>query len=261
MAAWATWTRLRRRGASRRWWPLHAGRCRRHAEQRDRIAAIMKAAANDLQASRKQHMQARRQSMQLLTAPTIDRAQLEKLRVEQMQLGDATSRRMLQAMMDSAEVLTPSSAPSWPSAGSGGCRRRTKLVTSPAAAPEPPDPAAPSASRHSPAAAAPPSHAVNLPDAAAADDRRRRAPRRDGARLPRRVGLRRRCGRRRGERHRRRCGRIRAELLILDLMLPDGDGLDVCRKLARRRRRHPDPDADGEGRSDRSRDRTGNRRR
>ncbi len=35
-----------------------------------------------------------------------------------------------------------------------------------------------------------------------------------------------------------------AELLILDLMLPDGDGLDVCR-----RRRHPDPDADREGRS------------
>ena len=76
-------------------------------EQRDRIATIMKAAANDLQASRKLHMQARRQSMQLLTASTIDRAQLEKLRVEQMQLGDSTSRRLLQAMIDSAEVLTP----------------------------------------------------------------------------------------------------------------------------------------------------------
>ena len=58
-------------------------------EQRDKIATIMKAAANDLQASRKQHMQARRQSMELLAAPTIDRAQLEKLRIEQMQLGDS----------------------------------------------------------------------------------------------------------------------------------------------------------------------------
>jgi periplasmic protein CpxP/Spy len=76
-------------------------------EQRDRIAAILKGAANDLQASRKQHMQARRQSMELLTAPTIDRTQLEKLRIEQMQLGESASRRMLQAMMDSAEVLTP----------------------------------------------------------------------------------------------------------------------------------------------------------
>ena len=75
-------------------------------EQRDKIATIMKAAANDLQASRKQHMQARRQSMELLAAPTIDRAQLEKLRIEQMQLGDSVSRRMLQAMIDSAEVLT-----------------------------------------------------------------------------------------------------------------------------------------------------------
>ena len=76
-------------------------------EQRERIATILKAAANDLQAGRRQHLQARRESMQLLAAPTIDRARLEKLRVEQMQLGDSTSRRMLQAMMDSAEVLSP----------------------------------------------------------------------------------------------------------------------------------------------------------
>jgi Spy/CpxP family protein refolding chaperone len=76
-------------------------------EQRERITAIMKAAATDLQSSRTQHMQARRRSMELLAAPKIDRAQLEKLRAEQMQLGDAASRRMLQAMMDSAEVLAP----------------------------------------------------------------------------------------------------------------------------------------------------------
>lgn len=76
-------------------------------EQRDRIATILKGAVNDLQASRKQHMQARRQSLELLAAPTIDRARLEKLRIEQMQLGDASSRRLLQAMMDAAEVLTP----------------------------------------------------------------------------------------------------------------------------------------------------------
>jgi Spy/CpxP family protein refolding chaperone len=76
-------------------------------EQRDRIATILKGAANDLRASRKQHMRVRRQSMELLAAPTIDRAQLEKLRVEQMQLGENASRRMLQALMDSAEVLTP----------------------------------------------------------------------------------------------------------------------------------------------------------
>ena len=36
-----------------------------------------------------------------------DTSQLETLRSEQMQLGDSVSRRMLQAMIDSAEVLTP----------------------------------------------------------------------------------------------------------------------------------------------------------
>jgi protein CpxP len=77
------------------------------AEQRERIATILKGLANDMQQNRQRHMQARRQSLELLAAPTIDRAQLEKLRVEQMQLGDVTSRRILQAMMDSAEVLSP----------------------------------------------------------------------------------------------------------------------------------------------------------
>jgi periplasmic protein CpxP/Spy len=76
-------------------------------EQRERIATILKGLANDLQQNRRRHMQVRRQSLELLAAPTIDRAQLEKLRVEQMQLGDVTSRRMLQAMMDGAEVLDP----------------------------------------------------------------------------------------------------------------------------------------------------------
>lgn len=74
-------------------------------EQRERIAAIVKAAAADLRTIREQHMKARRQSLALFAAPTIDRAALEKLRVEQMQLGDSASRRMLQALMDSADVL------------------------------------------------------------------------------------------------------------------------------------------------------------
>lgn len=74
-------------------------------EQRERIAAIVKAAAADLRTIREQHMKERRQSLALFAAPTIDRAALEKLRVEQLQLGDSASRRMLQAMMDCAEVL------------------------------------------------------------------------------------------------------------------------------------------------------------
>jgi protein CpxP len=74
-------------------------------DQRTKIATILKAAANDLAPLRQQHMQARRTTMQLLAAPTIDRAQLESIRVQQIQLADTATRRMTQAMADAAEVL------------------------------------------------------------------------------------------------------------------------------------------------------------
>jgi Spy/CpxP family protein refolding chaperone len=76
-------------------------------EQKSRIAAIMKAAANDLSPLRGQGRDLRRKSMQLLAAPTIDRAQLEAVRAQQIQLHETASRRMLQARADAAEVLTP----------------------------------------------------------------------------------------------------------------------------------------------------------
>jgi Spy/CpxP family protein refolding chaperone len=40
-------------------------------------------------------------------APTIDRVALERLRVEQVQNVDALSKRILAAVEDAAEVLTP----------------------------------------------------------------------------------------------------------------------------------------------------------
>jgi Spy/CpxP family protein refolding chaperone len=77
------------------------------ADQRSRIAAIAKAAANDLAPLRTKHQEARRRTAELLSAPTIDRAQIEAVRVEQMQLGDTVTRRMTQALADAAEVLDP----------------------------------------------------------------------------------------------------------------------------------------------------------
>lgn len=77
------------------------------ADQKARISAIAKKAATEMMPVRKQHMDARRQSIALLSAATIDRAQLEKLRAEQLQLGEATSKLMLQSMIEAAEVLTP----------------------------------------------------------------------------------------------------------------------------------------------------------
>jgi len=76
-------------------------------EQRERIAAIVKGAANDLASMRGKHMEARRKTVELLAAPTIDRAQIETVRVEQMQLADSATRRMTQALADAAEVLNP----------------------------------------------------------------------------------------------------------------------------------------------------------
>ena len=49
----------------------------------------------------------RRAGLDLLAAPVIDRRALEQLRATQMQVADARSRRMVQAMADAAEVLTP----------------------------------------------------------------------------------------------------------------------------------------------------------
>ena len=75
-------------------------------DQRTKISTILKAAANDLAPLQQQHMQARRTTMQLLSAATIDRAQLESIRVQQMQLADTATKRMTQAMADAAEVLS-----------------------------------------------------------------------------------------------------------------------------------------------------------
>ncbi len=77
------------------------------AEQKSRITAIMKGAANDLTPLRAQARELRAKSKEMLTAATIDRAQLENLRVQGSQLRETISRRMLQAMADAAEVLTP----------------------------------------------------------------------------------------------------------------------------------------------------------
>jgi len=76
-------------------------------QQKERLVAIAAAAMNDMRPLREQSREARRRGMALLAAPTIDRAALEQQRAAQVQLLDARSRRMVQAMADAAEVLTP----------------------------------------------------------------------------------------------------------------------------------------------------------
>jgi Spy/CpxP family protein refolding chaperone len=76
-------------------------------EQQEKVTAIAKQAAKDLEPLRAQAMDARKQAMELLSQPTVDRAAIEKLRVSKLQHADAISRRMTQALGDAAEVLTP----------------------------------------------------------------------------------------------------------------------------------------------------------
>ena len=76
-------------------------------EQQQKLSAIAKGAANDLAPLRGQAMETRKQAMELLSAPNIDRAAIEKLRVSKLQRADAASKRITQAFADAAEVLTP----------------------------------------------------------------------------------------------------------------------------------------------------------
>ena len=77
------------------------------AQQKTRLADIAKAAFADLMPVHTQFRDAHKRAHALLMAPTIDRAALEALRVEQMQRADAMSKRMLSAVVEAAEVLTP----------------------------------------------------------------------------------------------------------------------------------------------------------
>ena len=76
-------------------------------EQQQRLVAIARAAMADLQPIREQSRAVRRQGLDLLAAPVIDRVALERTRVLQMQAADARSRRMAQAFADAADVFTP----------------------------------------------------------------------------------------------------------------------------------------------------------
>lgn len=76
-------------------------------QQKERLVAIATAALAELRPLREQARAARRRGLELLAAPAIDRAALEQARTAQMQAADARSRRIVQAMADAAEVLTP----------------------------------------------------------------------------------------------------------------------------------------------------------
>lgn len=76
-------------------------------EQSAKLVEIARSAAKELHPLRQKVMEARKRGMELFSAPTVDRAAIERLRGEQIQAADAASKRLSQALADAADVLTP----------------------------------------------------------------------------------------------------------------------------------------------------------
>ena len=76
-------------------------------DQQAKLASIAKAVVADLRPLREKAQAARSQAVTLLTAPSIDRTAIERLRAEQIGLAESASKRVAQALADAADVLNP----------------------------------------------------------------------------------------------------------------------------------------------------------
>jgi periplasmic protein CpxP/Spy len=77
------------------------------AEQQSKLQTIVKGAVKDLFPMRDKFLAAHRQARDLLTQASIDRGAIEKVRGDEIAAVDAFSKRLVQALGDAAEVLTP----------------------------------------------------------------------------------------------------------------------------------------------------------
>jgi len=75
--------------------------------QRAQIKQIMQAAHNDLKAQQESGRKLREQGLTLFAAPNVDAAALESLRQQIQVQHEVVSKRMGQAMVEAARVLTP----------------------------------------------------------------------------------------------------------------------------------------------------------
>lgn len=77
------------------------------AEQQAKLTELAKVLAKEVAPMRDKMRDVRKQAVDLLTAPTVDRAAIEKLRAEQITTADQLSKRVTEALAGAAEVLTP----------------------------------------------------------------------------------------------------------------------------------------------------------
>lgn len=75
--------------------------------QQAQIKQIMEAARADLKPQHEQGRKLHEQGLALLSAPNIDAAAIESVRQQDQALREASSKRMSQALVDVARVLTP----------------------------------------------------------------------------------------------------------------------------------------------------------
>ncbi len=76
-------------------------------DQTEQVQAIVGSGVEDLIALAQQHRENHEAWRVELSKPTIDRAALEELRKNGIELADTASTRLVEALADAAEVLTP----------------------------------------------------------------------------------------------------------------------------------------------------------
>ena len=76
-------------------------------DQRERVRAIATAAIADMGEFRDFKREGRQALVEALTQETVDREALETLRLRKLETADRASQRLLTALADAAEVLTP----------------------------------------------------------------------------------------------------------------------------------------------------------
>jgi periplasmic protein CpxP/Spy len=93
--------------------PLHPGHLERlldgagvSADQKGQIKTILQTLRNDMQAQRQGGKALHEQAAQVFAAPNVDARAAEALRQQMLARHDASSKRMMQAMLDVSRVLT-----------------------------------------------------------------------------------------------------------------------------------------------------------
>jgi periplasmic protein CpxP/Spy len=77
------------------------------ADQEEKLRATVRDLVKDLVPLRSARVEAAERARALLIQPTIDKAEIEKFRAEQIAKVDAVSKRLAKAIGDAAEILTP----------------------------------------------------------------------------------------------------------------------------------------------------------